>query len=1841
MMRIKSVVLTTALVIMSFINSFGATDGEPDFAFPQTVAADATKALASATDGPTRLRALLELTCALQRIDPDTAFAMPALVRQNMEKPGLTDADRAMFTALEAKIISDIYNANRFKYNRVDAPLEPLPADISLWSGKQFNKRIADLYAEAGVYAEKDNAPLERYSNCLEVNEQAMRYIPDVRGFVALKNIDRFEPEEWTAKSSFAEATALLYPEASQPRMYWLTRSVRNDNDLLKLYKAHASEEAARYILYTLSKDRGRTYAFAMEEPADGEKAEDPDKALIKALEQSLRDFPDWYGNETLIYAIKYLKRASLDVYTSAYVAPGTDCEFTVKAKYAGKVNLTLYRLPYNVKIPDVNITRASKRLAVKSIYLGGVPDTTVKVSFHVDLPGKYALVPDIIGVKTDQISCVRFTATPFLPVAINGLEKQALVATDITTGAPLQNVNATLVMRKWRSYDTSKKRALGKTDRNGILHFNCEKENWQTQYLTFRYQNRNYDFGEGIEVSTLHEHGKVENTNILIFTDRTLYHPGDSIRWAAVLANNGKTLADAEVKITLRNTNSEVEGTATLRTDSYGRIEGSFATRKGILTGTWRLTAEYAGTSRGAYVMVSDFRLPTFTASITNVERDVPAKGCVRISGKATTFSGMPVINAAVKATINGATRWRWFAPARQLGTLEAHTDAGGNFTIDVPANMLATPGDEGKPYHDFYASVTVTSQDGEASDTSRGFTTGKPYTLFASAPKTVVDSTEPVVVKFEAYNADGKEAPIAIIWELMQKEGKNEKKCLEGNAKAGENVKIDISGLSAGYYNLRVSAADTTLADASQPLTLTVYNEAAGQMPADYKVFIPSREAKFAAGQADILVGVNAPQAYIYTVVRNGKELAQLDVRRLERGFHHLSIPVADPEDTQISLVTVYDGNVYNYGIGIKMPEVRLPEVKAESFRDHLSPGSGEQWRFRLVKGDGTPIKDAAMIATMYNKAIDELVNDNWTGAFSFYRPSYSFYLNFLRNYRAEIFMVQNIVNKSRGISFVWPEFRFLDNVFMTTGSVMNYRKSMAAAPLGSSNSLTARREHEDARTPGSILTGVFDNVEDVAVAEKAEEEEAKDEEDGGAAPEPKSETFEYRTGEALQAFWMPTLVADDNGNIDLAFTVPNANATWQMKAFAWDRDCTAARYMAQCIANKPVMVQPNLPRFLRQGDKATILATVFNNTDEQAVIASTIEIFDIATGATLQTAESTETVAAKGSAIISIDTEAPVDAASIGYRVRSRAGGFADGEQQIIPILSSATTVIESTEFYLNPNEKEAFEFTVKNTDNAILTLQYCQNPVWTAVKAMRGIMGNGSDISTVLAGKIFSTLAARKIIGDNKVIADVLRNWTANPSEKALVSMLEKNEDVKRLLLDQTPWVQTAANETQRMTALAEVLDPAKAKANLEASVAALEKLRNDDGGFAWGTWEKESSEWATESVLMTFGIAHSLGMLDTKLTKIVQPAFNYLVKEFLRRDYPRRDSINIGLSSIAAMMPFIKLNADAKAIIDRTNNFVASHWRGDGVGGKARDIIMLRKSHPEVVKDIMESIRQYGVYKPGTGLSFPSVKDIRSYADIMHAFKVMGAPAEEIDQMRQWVLVQAQATDDFGACNPDYIIAALMLSGSDWTSAPVEQNVKVNGMPVAIDKVESATGYFAQQIKAAGKKVNISVQPNGVTPSYGSVISISRKQMKNVKARAGRDISIEKRVLVQRDGQWVETNSFALGERVRVQLTIIAKRNLEYVTIDDERPASFEPVDQMPGFLWDGDLAFYREKLDASTRLFLGWLGKGTYHVSYDMTANVAGSFISGIATLQSQYAPELTAHSSAARITVK
>lgn len=1801
------------------------TASEPDFAYPQTVLSKAKANLdtynrrTDAEAGALRLRAILEIMAAERSIDPDTAFTFPAFIGEQLKVKGLGDADRAMLKLLEAETLKEIYRADRYKYDRVAAPLEPLPADVSLWSGEQFKARINALYAEARALAAAQPMALTHYKNALKYNEYGLLYIPDVAAFADNKYCYWLSYTGENDKMvSLAKEISSKFEKGSAQWCYWAVKAANDDKkELCSLYRENASAPEARYILRHINRyDYGEVEIAAEDDGQDGNsKSVALRDELINMLRESLRQFPDWYDNGQLRNTLAALTQARFNASAPQLLGPGSSLKIKASASFCKKVTFRLYKCPSR-KDYSLKQINASKSIAERTV-TGLGNDSTFTVEFPIAKSGYYAWTASIDGATPTTSGYV--DVVPVYPVSVNGLEDQYVAVADMNSGAPAGGVDVILNGSNWRKRGTTAHK-LGTTDKNGVLSFTAYPDSiYNSQTLAFRYEGVTYDFNNSIRTYRPGVSEPAKNS-IVILTDRNLYHQGDTVRWAVVASDKAVTASGSTVALTFYDANYQTVDATTCTLDGFGRADGSFVTKKNVLTGRWRIRAEIGNARTDTYIEVSDFRLPTFHADVTSVERDMPAAGAVRISGCATTFSGMPVIGAQVKLKLSKAQRWRWFAPMEPIGELNGETDATGAFSFDIPADMLAKG-------PDFYAEITVTAADGAVADTSRGFTTGKPYSLSAECARNA-DSSSPLAVKFMAYDANGKDIAIPVKWQLgTLKNNRFTDMLAEGDASTGAATMLALQNVPAGEYTIRVAPVDTTLAQTVNAATITLFNEKKNEVPATAgRLYLPFTSVKADGDKAEILLGISGAAAYVYIAENDGGKLRRIDVKKLEPGFHRIKVN-PDSKNPQIKLFCVADARLSAFDVNIER-ESGKTQIIAESFRDKLTPGAGETWRFRLVGADGK-VLDAAMIATLYNRALDNLYTGGWPSQLSKYSgtPYYGMYLSGPRTYSA--YVNEQIPFKTfKTATIEFPNFRYLEigGYRYIRGTMMRSMKTAAlAAP--------EMAEEESVVNDMAYATGATADLAD-GVQEKESTVTAED----AVAEETAPEKFEYRVAEVLQAFWRPSLTADKEGNIDLTFTMPNANGAWTFKSLAWSKDLESASYIAECVSNKPVMVQPNLPRYLRQGDTARVLATVFNNSDESAVVSTTVEIFDIATGAVITSSTSTDTIATKASAVAGIDVSAPVDAASLGYRVRSQAGRFADGEQSLIPILSSSATVVESTEFYLNPDESKPFELSLKAPSDASVSLQYCQNPVWTAVKAMRGLAGKNSDTATGLASGLFSALAAGKIIADNPAVAAVIKQWQDNPDEGAFKSMLEKNEDLKVLLLDQAPWVQTAANESSRMAMLAQVLDPEKTAAAVAAAITGLSKLQNPDGGFAWTGWSKESSVWSTQNVLITLGIANTLGMLpdDARLTGIMQKAYSYLVTEALKPNRPKTDT---SLAYIASALPTLS-DSRAKAIIAATESAILSGWKKGNVLDKAWDILVVNKNYRRTADEMLASIRQFAVAKPGMGMTFPSVGDIRSYATIIQAYAVMGASQKEIDALRQWVLVQCQASDDFGTYNPDYIIAALMLTGSVWTDVPVKQNVTVNGHPIELNSVESASGYFAQKIDVKGK-FTVSVTPNGVTPSYGSVITINRRPMTTVKARPGRDISITKRVLVQRDGKWVETNNFNLGERVRVQLTIKTNRNLEYVSITDERPAAFEPVDQLPGFVWDGGTGFYRENLDASTRLAIGYLAKGSYHITYDMTAAVAGTFISGIATLQSQYAPELTAHSGGNTIEVK
>lgn len=1808
----------TVIILMSIMKVNGAESfSTPDFAYPANVEKNALRMLSTSGTAPAgergaiRLRALLEMSRAAVEIDPDSIFAMPGRISHYASLESGNPQARAMLELLQAQTLSGIYLSNRWRYDRVDAPLAPLPEDIRLWSGRQFRNAIEALLLRADSLAAVAPAmSLEAFDGCVKQSGITMPYVPTVGAFVRYRAIETLrELDNASLADSLLSAAISSTPSSEAPYYFWIwQKDDNNASALMNSYKAHSDVEAARLLLLkAVEAVEVTTYDESGKEVARTD-------AKIAAIEESLSRFPSWGGNADLRNILSRLTAATARCRMPDYGYPGKALPLTVDYEFATKVAVTVYRLPEGRRMSSPEDVRRCSVDTVFDIEVSGRRGSS-EVKFMPQESGRYAAVCDVDGVAGSNVA--EFDVVPFLPVVIGGCDRMAVLTPSFADGTPMPRIG--VVAEKHRRGVSTKER-LGQTDADGILLVQPEGTYNGNTTLAFEYGGLIFDFGDSYRRFGAPRKPDLSNESATLFTDRALYRPGDSVAWSMAA---GERLADGTMRTAshrrysakLLDANNTVVDSIEATTDTLGRAYGVFATVRGGLQGSYTLRVSDGNrTVAMTSVMVSDYRMPVFEVVVTAVRRGVPAAGAITINGKATTYSGMPVASARVDVEILGASRWRWFVPERSLGKLECSTGADGTFSVEVPVAMLEQKNGS-EPYHSFVARVLATAVNAETATCERNFTTGKPYSLDMSVAS-VADGSKPLTGCFYAYDSEGVNKPMELVWRIgvPADGGKTLERVLaSGSARAGSDCAMDIAAIPAGCYSIEVAAADTALADTRiYEGALTVYNTARNEVPdLDSPLFMPPQRIFTGNGKSRVLIGVAADKATVYIAVRHGNKLHSIEPRTLRRGFHRINVAnYAGEGGCEVLLATVANGVSHVETLEFEKPAVAELEITAESFRDRLVPGDTEQWRLRLSRG-GRPVEGAAVVATMFNRALSALTPYRMSIPFRFYTPQPSLIYT---GVSARTDWCSAAVNPTYEVAaaFEWPQFMFIADRYFRyfTGSMATARKMAVNDMAFSENTMLSESE------------------ESVGAVEDA---------DAGASDT--NTEADYRDAEVAQAFFVPSLTSDGEGNVDIVFTVPNANAEWQFESVAWTASLASARHSYTARSSKPVMVQPNLPRFLRQGDRATVLATVFNNTDSAAVIRSIVEIFDPASGRVISRNETTSDVEPQASATVSAEIEAPADAASVGYRVRAVLGGYSDGEQSAIPVLAAESTVINSTEFYLDA-DAAPLHLDVPVEDGMAYTLQYCSNPVWTVVKALRGLAKERAGTSTWLASQLFSSLAAGNIAAANPAIGRAFEQWRKSDSD-VLESMLSRNADLKLLLLEQTPWLQASADQTMRMEALAAVFDAARVKADIEAATESLAALQGADGGFAWASWNNSSSVWATGEVLTTLAIARSLDMLQgqPRLSSMVSRAFAYYQQE--RTGLCNADGVDFDFARIACLYPGFTLTDKGQRLLNRTVEWISREWRSFDAGDKAWSVLILKSAGKrDKAKQILSSLEQFGVERPGQGLCFPSVDDIRSYANIMQAFAAMDAPAATIDAMRQWITVRAQATDNLGACNPDYVIAALLLTGSDWTAVDNNFSIVIDGHVPAVGELDRATGYSCVPVDASGDTIRIEVRPNGNTPSYGSVVAVGRRPMDNVEAREARDLSIAKRFLVNRGGSWVETDSFALGERVRVQLTVIAGRDMQYVVIDDERPAALEPADQLPGYVTDGALGVYRVNADSRTQLFADRMPKGTWHLTYDMTANNAGTFTGGAATIQSQYAPELTARSAGERITV-
>jgi uncharacterized protein YfaS (alpha-2-macroglobulin family) len=780
----------------------------------------------------------------------------------------------------------------------------------------------------------------------------------------------------------------------------------------------------------------------------------------------------------------------------------------------------------------------------------------------------------------------------------------------------------------------------------------------------------------------------------------------------------------------------------------------------------------------------------------------------------------------------------------------------------------------------------------------------------------------------------------------------------------------------------------------------------------------------------------------------------------------------------------------------------------------------------------------------------------------------------------------------------------------------------------------------------------------------------------EDGFSAPQVRRNFNET-------AFFFPQLRTNEKGETLISFTVPESNTTWRFRALAHDKNARVGTLEEFVITRKELMITPNMPRFVRQGDKTSISTKISNLSDNAISGDVRIEFFDPVTEKIidLAIAGQKQPFSVDKDASVSADWTffVPGDIELIGCRVIARSATFSDGEQHVLPVLSNRMLVTESMPIDVTKAGTSSFIFdrlqasNSSTTSNYRLTLEYASNPAWYAVQALPTFSNPTNENAVNWFASYYVNQLGASIVHQYPKVANMIEAWKRQTDDKqTLISKLQKDEELKTILLEETPWVLDAKDETEQMRRLSLLLDLNNTKQQTDAATAKLKDLMQNDGGWSWykGMYPSRA---ITQYILYGYANLQRVGQVEypQEIKMMQMEALKFIDKKIAEdfealkkqnKNWEKTAYVSTNQLEFAYVRSFyrdIPISREARAAERFYTDVAAKNWTKLNLYERSiLSVVLKRGGDKESADKITKSIREYAV-KDKQGMHWPnnrgnvfmSMSTISVHTFLMAALQENGAAEEEMNLMKQWLLNQKHTQVWESTHASIDAVSALLSAGSDWfTGETMPVAITVGGVKLDPENKEQGTGYFKQvwdksEINADMAKVT--VNSSGSEPAFGAMYWQYYENLDKITARKG-ELNIEKQLFKENDtaaGKGLtlitENNPLTIGDKVVVRLTIKADRDFEFVQLKDMRAPCFEPLQTVSGIKWADKLIYYQVAKDVSTNFYFDRLPKGVYVLEYPVYVNRGGEYANGITTIQCMYAPEFVSHTQGIKVTVK
>ena len=1407
--------------------------------------------------------------------------------------------------------------------------------------------------------------------------------------------------------------------------------------------------------------------------------------------------------------------------------------------------------------------------------------------------------------------------------------DRHRYVVVNATDGQPIAGAKIELY-DQWYDFNTKKNKrtvhARLTTDENGEAYFKNVDGN-----ILISTNNDKFTPAKGIYLSRdRYYERKDDKIEHQLFTDRSIYRPGQTVHASAIsyIVKKGLDASvpgkSMELNFILRDPNWKQVAEQKATTDEYGTASVDFELPKEGQTGLYSISVNGTATK---YVRVEEYKRPTFEITFPKVNEKYNWGDTVVVKATAKTYSGVPVQGAKVEYQVTRRNQlWWWGAgSAGQLvKTDSCVTREDGTFDVEIPLEASLSGKDEADMsdfmriarFFNFEVSAIVTDISGESHEGVMSLPLGtKPTILTVNLPKRIeADSLK--TVTFAYRNASGMPISSSLKYRIDEGEWK------DAEANAPVSIKEYASSASSslvwksGVHQLEAIYGTDTL---QQKFTLFSMKDTHPVEPTTEWYYQTAKTFPRDGKPVYIQVGSSENGAHIVYSIIAGNKL--LEKGAWELGDSIVTLPFTYKEEYASGIVLNYSfvkqGKCYTRMMSIARP---LPEKKLniawKTFRNRLTPGQKEEWTLKITTPDGKPAK-AQLMSVLYDKSLDQIAPHSWNFSLGFYQSLPNCYwkhnLTFRSSYLNGVYPTKYYDEKGLDVDKFDGKF-FSYNGYMQAEELSKLERSsggtVEAVRIEKHSSVkdeVVREEAKVMRIRGSKMirvaaaapsaNKVFDVVEEMPQFV------------GGSGSDVGQYLDNVQVRENLNetAFFYPALESDNNGNVAIRFTLPESVTTWKFMGLAHDKEMRNGLLVDEAVAQKTVMVQPNMPRFLREGDKSCIVVKLFNTSDKKVNGNARMQILDAETQKVVWQKTQGYRIDAEGSATISFDVQGLKEGVYIN-KVVAAGNGYSDGEQHYLPVLSNRELVVNTLPITLHQPGEQSFDLSklflnkegkqAKGAEDAKVTIEYTNNPSWLMVKALPAISNPDEENAISLMSAIYANTITTHI---QKYLS------LENQSEKNL------------------------SQETIR----------------LQNQVEKLKKLQNPNGSFSWWNGMK-GSRYMTTSVAEMMVRLNAVAGVQKSTAKMLTSAIDYLswqtaqeVREMKKQEEkkhkvsPSEQALHyLYILSMDGRKMKQNLEADKAYLLEKMSKMTGDFT----IYGKARAAVVLARNsqqnaaYREKAGEYLQSVNEYAVYREEMGRYYDTRKALYSWRNykiptqvsVIEAMQMLKPNDKQtIEELQRWLLMSKRTQVwDTPVNTVDAVYAFMKGNESNWDKKAENAVLKLDGKLLPMPQDSTTLGYV--KTEKAGKASTLSIWKKSDYTSWGAVYAEFKQPLSEI-ASAESGIKV-RRVIVPAESQGRGTAQAKVGEKVKVTLIITADRDYDFVQIMDKRAACLEPVNQLSGYQWN--LGCYVSPRDNTTNFYFDRLSKGKHVVEMEYYVDRKGDYQGGTCSARCAYSPE-------------